>query len=288
MALRTIAPWADAAREQLVPTYNPRNIDYLGHLARESAMFGHALDGAASDARVPTCPDWDADDLLWHLAEVQWFWGTIVREGVDADGAHALAQPRPETRAALMDFYLTASTDLGKALSSASPANPAWTWSDDKTVGFIIRRQAHEALVHRIDAELTVGQRRSVMDAQLSADGVDEALRIMYGGDLPAWGTFAPDERRTVRVRASDTSDSWFVTLGRFSGTDPDDSKSYDQEGIQVARVDPGGPSAATVRGLADDLDCWLWQRPANALPERSGDTDVLAAFDGLIASGIN
>jgi len=126
----------------------------------------------------------------------------------------------------------TASTDLGKALASASPVNPAWTWSDDKTVGFIIRRQAHEALIHRIDAELTVGQRRSVMDRQLSADGVDA--------------------RHTVRVRASDTSDSWFVTLGRFSGADPDDSKSYDQEGIQVARVDPGGPSAASCLRRAD------------------------------------
>jgi Mycothiol maleylpyruvate isomerase N-terminal domain len=146
----------------------------------------------------------------------------------------------------------TASTDLGKALASASPVNPAWTWSDDKTVGFIIRRQAHEALIHRIDAELTVGQRRSVMDRQLSADGVDEALRVMYGGGLPVWGTFAPDARHTVRVRASDTSDSWFVTLGRFSGADPDDSKSYDQEGIQVARVDPGGPSAASCLRRAD------------------------------------
>lgn len=269
-------------------TYNPRNIDYLGHLARESALFGHAVDGAASDARVPTCPDWDADDLLWHLGEVQRFWATVVRRGVDAEGAGALAQPRPETRAALMDFYLTASTDLGKALASASPESPAWTWSDDKTVGFIIRRQAHEALIHRIDAQLTAGQRRSVMDPLLSADGVDEALRIMYGGDLPAWGTFAPHERRTVRVQASDTGDSWFVTLGRFSGTDPDDEKSYDQESIHVARIDPGGQAAATVRSKADDMDCWLWRRPTEASPERSGDSDVLSAFDALIASGID
>jgi len=275
-------------REQLVTTYNPRNIDYLGHLARESAMFGHALDGAASDARVPTCPDWDADDLLWHLGEVQWFWGTVVREGVDAEGAGAVAQPRPKPRAALMDFYLTASTDLGKALTSANPESHAWTWSDDKTVGFIIRRQAHEALIHRVDAELTAGQRRSLMDPQLSADGVDEALRIMYGGDLPAWGTFAPDGSRTVRVQATDTGDSWFVTLGRFSGTDPDDNKSYDQQAVQVARIDPGGQAAATVRGTAADLDCWLWHRPGDAPPARSGDSDVLAAFDALLARGID
>jgi uncharacterized protein (TIGR03083 family) len=283
----TIASAPDAAKEQVVTTYNQRHIDYLGHLARESALFGHALDGAASEARVPTCPDWDADDLLWHLGEVQWFWGTIVREGVDAEGTRALAQPRPDTRAALMDFYLTASSDLGKALASASPESPAWTWSDDKTVGFIIRRQAHEAMIHRIDAELTAGQRRSLMDPLLSADGVDEALRIMYGGDLPAWGTFAPDEPRTVRLQATDTGESWFVTLGRFSGTDPDDNKSYDQQGIHVARVDPGGQASATVRGAAADLDCRLWQRPTDAPPERSGDSEVLAGFDALTASGI-
>jgi uncharacterized protein (TIGR03083 family) len=268
--------------------YNPRNIDYLGHLARESALFGHALDGAASDASVPTCPEWDADDLLWHLGEVQWFWGTVIREGVDGEGARELAQPRPETRAALMDFYLTASTDLGQALASARPEHPAWTWSDDKTVGFIIRRQAHEALIHRIDAELTAGQRRSLMDPLLSADGVDESLRIMYGGHLPAWGRFAQDEACTVRVQATDTGDSWFVALGRFSGTDPDDSKSYHQAGIKVADTDTDHQAAATVRGPADDLDCWLWHRPTDALLERSGDPDVLAAFDALIASGID
>jgi uncharacterized protein (TIGR03083 family) len=271
----------------IVTIFNPRNLDYLGHLARESALFGHALDGAAADARVPTCPDWSADDLLWHLAEVQWFWGTVVREGVDQQGARALAPARPQSRPALMDFYLTASGDLGKALAAATPQTPAWTWSDDKTVGFIMRRQAHEALIHRVDAELTAGHRRSLMDPALGADGADEALRIMYGGDLPGWGDFTADESRAVRVQATDTDDSWFVTAGRFTGTDPGDQKSYDQPAIQVPGADPGGQAAATVRGTADDLDCWLWNRPADTPLDRSGDRDALGALDALIARGI-
>ena len=57
-----------------------RELDYLGHLARESARFAHAVSMAAPDAPVPPCPAWNADDLLWHLGEVQWFWGTIVRQ----------------------------------------------------------------------------------------------------------------------------------------------------------------------------------------------------------------
>jgi uncharacterized protein (TIGR03083 family) len=271
-----------------VSTQSASNLDYLGHLARESALFGHAIDGAAQDARVPSCPDWNADDLLWHLAEVQWFWGTVVRDGLDGAAAEERKPDRPDGRAALMRFYLSVSADLGAALASADPETPAWTWSDDRTVGFIRRRQAHEALIHRVDAELTAGRRRSLMDPALSADGADEVLRIMYGGDVPAWGTLTAEDSRTLRIQATDTGDSWLVALGQFTGTDPEEQKSYDQPGISVAAEDPGTAAAAIVRGPADDLDCWLWQRPPVTMPERSGDPDVLSAFDALISEGID
>ena len=57
---------------------DPRTPEYVSHLARDSARYLEVLRQTAPGTRVPTCPDWDADDLLWHLAEVQWFWGTIV------------------------------------------------------------------------------------------------------------------------------------------------------------------------------------------------------------------
>jgi uncharacterized protein (TIGR03083 family) len=273
----------------MVTMSNLRTLDYLGHLARESALFGHAIDGAAQDAPVPPCPDWSADDLLWHLGEVQWFWGTIVRERTDAAGAEAAKPARPEGRAALMDFYLSASSALGAALAAAKPGDPAWTWSDDKTVGFVIRRQAHEALIHRVDAELTAGQPRSVIDPALAADGVDEVLRIMYGGDVPAWGSFAPDGNGLVRIHATDTGTVWLAELGRFTGTDPDDSKTYDEPGIRVTGPGQGTDSAAaTISGTADDLDCWLWHRPTQAALDRSGDTAALAGLDALLADGIS
>jgi hypothetical protein len=110
----------------------------------------------------------------------------------------------------------------------------------------------------------------------------------MYGGDLPEWGALAPGAAGTLRIEAADTGDSWFVTPGQFSGTDPEDQKSYDRPGIQVARTDPETPAAATVRGTADDLDCWLWHRPADTPLERSGDLGVLAGFDSVIAGGVD
>ena len=81
----------------------------------------------------------------------------------------------------------------------------------------------------------------------------------------------------------------WLVTLALFSGTDPDDGVTYDDEpDIQVADTDPGGAAGATVSGTAEDLDCWLWKRPPLIEPVREGDPAVLEAFESTISPGIN
>ena len=261
------------------------DLDYVAHLARESDRFGEAIRAARPDEPVPSCPGWTADDLLWHLGEVQWFWAAIVRENITGPQAEELKPERPAGRVGLQAFYQRASRDLAEVLAASAPGTAAWTWSEDQTVGFIRRRQAHEALIHRIDAELTAG-RRTPVDPLLGADGVDEALRVMYGG-LPGWGRFTPDDAKSLRLEATDTGDSWFVTLGRFTGTDPGGT-SYDEPDIHAAERDPGGPAAATVAGRAADLDCWLWHRPPVARIERSGDAEVLSGFESAIAPGIS
>jgi len=262
-------------------------VNYLDHLARDSARFEAALRGTAPAAPVPSCPGWDADDLLWHLGEVQWFWGTVVREGITGEQAEELKPERPAGRDGLLAFYERVSRDLGAILAERAPDSPAWTWSADHTVGFVRRRQAHEALIHRVDAELTAGERTG-MDPRLSADGVDEALRVMYGGEVPDWGHFTPSGPETVYLRATDTGDSWVVTAGRFTGTDPDDHTSYDEPCLQAAKRDPDEPAAARITGTAADLDCWLWHRPPLGPVERSGDEGVLGRFDTAIAPGVN
>ena len=262
------------------------DLDYLAHLAADSARFATVIDGLPPDAPVPACPEWNADDLLWHLAQVQWFWGTVVREQLSGPQAEQLMPARPDDRAGLAAFYDRAGHDLRDVLAATAPGTAAWTWSQDHTVGFIRRRQAHEALIHRIDAELAAGDRTG-MDPQLSADGVDEALRVMYGS-APAWGIFTPGDAEPLRLRAADTADSWLITLGRFAGTGPGDQQRYDEPAMLIASQDQGLPAAATVSGSAADLDCWLWHRPSGAQLERSGDQEVLGRFEAAIADGIN
>jgi uncharacterized protein (TIGR03083 family) len=265
----------------------PASLDYLGHIASESARFARVLGAADPDAPVPSCPDWTAADLLWHLGEVQWFWGTIVRDLIDAEAAERIKPPRPAHWPGLTEFFASASAELGSVLAITPPQTTVWTWADDKTAGFVRRRQAHEALIHRVDAELTTGE-RTPLDPELSADGVDEMLRLIFGGDLPEWGMFTADEGRTLRIAAADTGDRWMINIGHFSGTDPDDGRAYDRQGIQVTDAGPGAEPAATISGDAGDLDCWLWGRSPLGAVERSGDAAVLRDFDAVLAGGVN
>jgi uncharacterized protein (TIGR03083 family) len=261
------------------------NLDYVAAVTRESARFAEAIGGAAPDVPVPTCPGWSADDLLWHLGEVQWFWAAVVRDELTRTQAEELKPPRPMDRAGLLEFFDRASHDLVDVLGAAPPDTTAWTWSDDQSVAFIRRRQAHEALIHRVDAELTVGS-RTPLDPALAADGIDEVLRIMYGG-VPDWGTFTPDaDGPTVRVQATDTGGSWLVTLGRFTGTAPDGT-SYDEPAIHTADGDPGTKAEADVTGHAADVDCWLWHRPPLGTVGLTGDREVLTRLESAIASGV-
>ena len=54
-------------------------LNYLAHLADDSERFVEVLTRLDPGTRVPTCPDWTAADLVWHLGEVQWFWSRVIR-----------------------------------------------------------------------------------------------------------------------------------------------------------------------------------------------------------------
>ena len=262
-----------------------RDLDYLTHLAADSARFVEVLAQTRPEARVPTCPGWDADDLLWHLGQVQWFWAAIIGRGltVHADVENLDNGGRPAGRGGLIAFFERASDDLRHNLAAASPQTPAWTWSQDQTVGFIRRRQAHEAFIHRIDAELTAGD-RTPMDPDLSTDGIDEALRFLDTEPAPS-AHFAPDPAQSVRVQTTDTGRSWLLSLGELTGL-KDNGTTHDEPGLTVAASDTGEPAAAIVSGAAADLDSWLWHRPTLGALERSGDRLVLDRLDRRSAAG--
>jgi uncharacterized protein (TIGR03083 family) len=249
--------------------------DYLRHIRDESLRFRDVLTDCDPQARVPSCPDWDASDLLWHLADVQWFWAHVVRTRPAGPSDDTSRPPRPETYDAMLAAFDERSAALVAELEAADPAETAWTWSSEQSVGFTYRRQAHEALIHRLDAELTAGA-VTPLDAALAADGVLECLDVMFGGG-PPWGEFAGLPHH-VRVDITDVGESVWVQIGRFTGTNPEDDVHHDEDSIRVVD-DPGTDADAVVEGPAGALDAWLWRRGDDSDVHVHGDKAVYDHF---------
>ncbi|MBB2891081.1 maleylpyruvate isomerase family mycothiol-dependent enzyme [Flexivirga oryzae] len=260
------------------------NPDFLTTIHDESTRFRAAL-ATTPDRPVPTCPDWTTDDLLWHLTEVQWFWGSIVAQNVE--DPQALHHPqRPDGREALLGAFDSANSALTAALRDTPATDPRWMWTPDEalhTAGYITRRQAHEALIHRVDAELTAGATPAAIDPALAADGVDEIVEVMYGREHPLV-TFAPTEGRVVELVATDADRRWVLQLGRETGTVPDSGAAIDDPNFRPAA---NATAVATISGTASDLDLWLWNRPTDGELVGTGDQATLDAMNEILREGL-
>jgi len=255
-------------------------IPFDAHIEEESARFRAALVLAHPDTPVPTCPDWRAADLLWHLTEVQHFWGSIVSGR--ASSPDGVVQPeRPGSETELLARFDEAHALLMDSLHTAADELAVWTWAEHaRHVGFVRRRQAHEALIHRLDAEATIDDPTAV-DPAFAADGVSESLTFMLGG-VPPWGE-PSGVGASGRIHADDTGDEWFIRLRTWSGTSPTTGTDYDGEPtLEVLEL---GDVDFEVTGRAADLDAWLWNRPPSAPVVRRGDTSEI---DALVAIGVD
>ena len=252
---------------------------YLGHLESESRRFRDVLADCDPTARVPSCPGWTAADLLWHLgAEVQDFWAWVVGHRPQHPREGHQEPARPTSYDDLLALFDDRSAALVSVLREADPADEAWSWSTEQTVGFTYRRQAHEALVHRVDAELTAGT-SSPLDPALATDGIDEVLGVMYGG-TPAWGSFHGLPHH-LRIDVTDTGTPIWVQLGRFSGTDPEGTV-HDEEDIAVVD-DPGTEPDAVISGASDALLLRFWRRGDGAATHLAGNLEIVDHFRRIV-----
>lgn len=260
------------------------DVDYLAHIRSESTRFGSCLGRAEPTARVPSCPDWDAADLLWHLTEVQLFWATIVRDRLDdPEAADAQKPERPGDPAGALALFEQANSELLDALERAPEDAAVWTWSPLQNAGFVRRWQATEALIHRVDAEIVLGE-RTPLDAALATDGIDAVVRYQYGW-LPDWAQAEPSGIFGV-IQTSDTGASLPFELVHYEGTSPNTGKHYDED-VVVVRDGSDANGAFTVRGSAAELVTWLFGRDPRGGIEITGDESGIARFEAVVARGI-
>lgn len=260
-------------------------IDFDAVIINESQRFAEVLSTVAPDAAVLTCPDWNAADLAWHLTQVHAFWARILSTGAISDEESEQTEnsvpERPETMAETLAMFERETTALLAELRSRKDEEPAWFWLETaKTVGSTRRMQAHEATVHRIDAELTAGLETSPIESQLALDGIRHAFTPMWAwwGTLPGF-EFVPGDG-VVELVATDVAPI-LAEPGRWQGVGQS-GKSYD---IATAREAESGNADATITGTAEQLMRWLWGRGDE--PAASGDEGALDALREARAQGM-
>jgi uncharacterized protein (TIGR03083 family) len=252
---------------------------YLEVVAAESARFLAVLEDVDLAAPVPSCPGWDVADLLWHLTEVHASWAQIVgRLLQDPSEVDDLERPAD---ASLRPAAASSRAELLEALDQRSPTERCWSWSDlGGTVAWVARRQAHEALIHRVDAELAAGVAVTRADAALAGDGVDELVGGFLVG-VPAWATWTP-EGTAVVLHCRDVGRRHVLELGRMTGTSPDTGRGYDLDAVEL-RDDGTARVHTEVSGDAWALDRWLWGRGPLERLTVTGDRDVLERLRTLV-----
>jgi uncharacterized protein (TIGR03083 family) len=230
------------APEQHLQTLREENTRFAAAAAAAHARHGWR-------ARVPGCPEWDLADLVWHLGEVQHFWGWLVRTRATSPAGY----PEPVRPAddGLLDVLAEQARELEDALARAEPTDPVWTWAPQQDVAFVLRRQAQEATVHRVDAEQTLGEVTPIA-AGVGLDGLDEWLEVMVPGALPG---------------------------GPPTGAEPVVFHAVDADAERTLFAGTADLPVATLTGPAGSLLLAVWRRiPLDAVTV-DGDADRAAAL---------
>lgn len=237
---------------------------YCDVVAREIEAFAGAIEGADPGAPVVTCPPWTIADLAEHLGGVhRWAEHMVRNVSPERVPGSSLNLGVPDDKTELASWVRGASGVLESTFRKADPDASMWAWGSDKHARFWPRRMVHETVVHRADAELSLG-RPAAVDATIAIDGVDEFL-----DNLPHAAYFAPrvtellGDGGTLAFRADDTS--WHIRLrpDRFEWDHAEDTADVTVYAgpatlylLMYGRVKPA--DATNVEGDRALLNWWL------------------------------
>ncbi len=237
--------------------------EHVSALAVEVGTLVDTLRLADLTTPVPACPGWDLADLIRHLGTVhRWAEWHVRNLAETRHASDAIGIATPDDIASLIEWLAEGAELLVATLRACDPAAPMWAWGADQHARFWSRRQVHETLVHRADAQLALGVAPE-MDARLAVDAIDELF-----DNLPSAAYFAPNvanlrgSGETLHLHCTDTDGEWMIRLH-------DDGFSYEHT---------HGKGDVAVRGTACDLLLLAYNRRSSADSgfEIFGDADLL------------
>jgi uncharacterized protein (TIGR03083 family) len=215
---------------------------FVDVVAEQGARIAAVARDGPFGARVPHMRRWTLTDVVAHLGGVHRWATEIVSTRSMSRGHRRGTATGPE----LIGWFEDGLTKLVATLAASdfSASCPNFSPGSDKTIGFWARRQAHETLVHRWDAEAAAGQ-ITVLDSALATDGIDEMLTVFRrtrgGQPLPG----------PVVLATTDTGQSWRVSPALVPGR------------VEISSADAraAGKVAATIAAPAESLLLALWGR---------------------------
>ncbi|MFJ4276652.1 maleylpyruvate isomerase family mycothiol-dependent enzyme [Streptomyces massasporeus] len=225
--------------------------EFLHALETEGRLLAAAAEEAGTEAKVPTCPEWQVRDLLRHTGAVHRWAAAYVAEQIAE--RRPLVEPTDLDGAELIAWYRDSHRRLVGTLAGASPGLECFAFLPAPSpLAFWARRQAHETAVHRVDAESARGGAPTEVPPEFATDGIDELLRGFHARSRSRVRTSEP---RVLRIRTEDTGAVWTV---RLSPEPP------------VTTRDESGEAECELSAPAGQLYLALWNRAP--LPSATGD----------------
>ncbi|MEO5838441.1 MAG: maleylpyruvate isomerase family mycothiol-dependent enzyme [Acidimicrobiales bacterium] len=233
---------------------------YLGAIEREGQLLINAAEGNLGGI-IPACPGWTVQTVLVHLGRIY----RSVTEHVTTRSLEMIPfekTPSPDSFEVL-NWFRESHALLLDALRDADPSDPVWSWSDDKTAGFYLRRMTHETAMHRYDAE-AASVTPTPFDGDIAADGIFEFYESIMPTNVARRGVTLPSG--SLHLHRSDGEGEWMIQA--VDGA--------------VAVTQEHGKGDAAVRGPASDLFVFAWHRGMPATLQIFGDEAVARAWAGL------
>lgn len=231
---------------------------YYAELEAQTAALAEAVRGADPSTKVPTCPEWTVVDLVEHVGRGQRWAATMV----ETRTVVPVRQTAVQAPADAAGWLRAGARRLADAVREAGPGTAVWSWSPDRTAGFWLRKIAHDTLVHRWDADLTVG-RDPEAAPELAADCVSDlldAIAALSGDHEDPVFAGLRGTGESLHFHATDTAGEWLV-----------------RRTPSAVEWEPGhGRAGVAVRGRAVDLALLLNRRGRPAV-EVIGDDLLLA-----------
>lgn len=239
---------------------------YVAAIRAHTDRLGDAAEQAGLAAAVPSCPAWTVDDLTAHVGRVQRVWtGFVASRSTEMPDFSAMAGPLPRGDERF-EWVRAGGHELADTLAATPEDTPLWTFAGEGTTRFWARRQAHEAVIHRFDAELANGE-LGALDPDLAADGVNEFFELF--ALVPA-ASATRGNGETVHFHCTDRPVEWLAELT--------------SDGVVLRPEHAKGDVA--VRGPATAIMLAVWNRigPDNPELEVFGDRDLLDRWRRLSA----